>query len=204
MGLVAPVGNRRRAGQIGRPTGIRALVDALSQAKHRIQLLDLQICLAQFAPSAPDRPAFAGETCPGELARALGSALDNDVCVEILLPDPDAPSSDQAAWHLGLDPDHYRRSLRLLSADLATLPGRAHAGRLDLRLYAVPAAASIVRCDEQVWASLYQEGAPGTAVYLGLGRRSENARALQSYFNRLHATAHPMAYAIPYTEIGIS
>lgn len=162
MGLVAPIGIRRRRRA---RTGDPALVDAIARARHRVQLLDLEVCL---------HPA---------LPRAVGAALANDACVEILLPEPDVPGV----------PDGYPERLRGLLDALSTLrrsggdaAASGRSGRLDVRLYRGPAAVSIVRCDGRIWASLHPDRPTGSA-YLALDRDCANARTLRAYFDRLHA-----------------
>lgn len=172
MGLVAPIGLRRRRRM---RTSDPALMGVIARAKHRVQLLDLAVCL---------HPA---------LPRAVAAALANDACVEILLPVPDTPGV----------PDDYRdrlpvlldalRALRRSGGDAAG-PGRS--GRLDVRLYRGPAAVSIVRCDGRIWASLHPDRPSGSA-YLALDRDCANARALRAHFDRLHAEGLPPARAAP-------
>ena len=172
MGLVAPVGIRlRRRARTRGP----ALTDAIARAKHRVQLLDLDVCL---------HPA---------LPRAVRAALANDACVEILLPEPGAPGV----------PEGYPGRLRDLldrldalrrSGGEAAASGRS--GRLDIRLYRGPAAVSIVRCDGRIWASLHPDGPTGSA-YLALDADCANARALRAHFDRLHAEGLPPARAAP-------
>lgn len=167
MGLVAPVGIRRRRRVRGRDP---ALMDVIARAGHRIQLLDLEVCL---------HPA---------LPRTLAAALANDACVEILLPEPDAPGV----------PEGYAERLRGLLEDFNALrPASAGAsaqrsGRLEVRLYRGPAAVSIVRCDGRIWASLHPDRPTGSA-YLALDQDCANARALRDHFDRLHAESLPPA-----------
>lgn len=172
MGLVAPIGLRRRRRV---RTSDPALMGVIARAKHRVQLLDLAVCL---------HPA---------LPRTVGAALANDACVEILLPEPDTPGV----------PDDYRDRLTVLLNALRALrrsggdaagPGRS--GRLDVRLYRGPAAVSIVRCDGRIWASLHPDRPSGSA-YLALDRDCDNARALRAHFDRLHAEGLPPARAAP-------
>jgi hypothetical protein len=172
MGLVAPIGIRlRRRARTRDP----ALMDVIARARHRVQLLDLEVCL---------HPA---------LPRAVGAALANDACVEILLPEPDAPGV----------PDGYREQLRGLLDHLNALwrsggdaAASRRSGRLDVRLYRGPAAVSIVRCDGRIWASLHPDRPTGSA-YLAFGRDCANARALRAHFDRLHAEGLPPARAAP-------
>ena len=173
MGLVAPVGFRlRRRARTRDP----ALIDAIGRAKHRVQLLDLEAC---FHPALP---------------RAVRSALANDACVEILLPEPDAPGV----------PEGYPERLRDLLGRLDALrrsggdaAASGRSGRLDVRLYRGPAAVSIVRCDGRIWASLHPDHPTGSA-YLALDADCANARALRAHFDRLHADGLPPARAAPY------
>ena len=173
MGLVAPVGIRlRRRARTRDP----ALVDAIARAKHRVQLLDLEVCL---------HPA---------LPRAVGAALANDACVEILLPEPDAPSALEGYPERLRDLLDRLDALRRSGGDAAA-SGRS--GRLDVRLYRGPAAVSIVRCDGRIWASLHPDGPTGSA-YLALDAGCANARALRAHFDRLHAEGLPPARAAPH------
>jgi len=172
MGLVAPIGIRlRRRARTRDP----ALMDVIARARHRVQLLDLAVC---FHPALP---------------RAVGAALANDACVEILLPEPDAPGVPDGY------PEHLRDLLDRLDAlrrsgGDAAASGRS--GRLDVRLYRGPAAVSIVRCDARIWASLHPDRPTGSA-YLALDRDCANARALRAHFDRLHAQGLPPARAAP-------
>jgi hypothetical protein len=172
MGLVAPIGTRRRRRARGRDP---ALMTVIARSRHRVQLLDLEVCL---------HPA---------LPRALAAALANDACVEILLPEPDGPGA----------PDGYAVRLRRLldeldkaqrSGENALPPVRS--GRLDVRLYRGPAMVSIVRCDERLWASLHPDRPTGSA-YLALDRDCANARALRAHFDRLRAEGAPPGADLP-------
>jgi hypothetical protein len=184
MGIVAPLAAlRRRPDRIDRRP-VPPVLEALARATHRIQVLDVRMCLPEFALGTADPPGGCGG-----VARALESALGNDVCVEILLPDPDAPVCATTARDLGVTPEEYRSSLRCLVDDLAALPGRSDAGRLDVRVYTEQVSVSIIRCDEYFWAALHPHGALTAAPYLSLEHGGHNARALQSYFDRLHASA---------------
>lgn len=198
MGLLAPLArHRRRKGRRDHrhdeTTGVRTLLQRLSDATHRIQVLDSRICLPPLdampavrnGHTLCDRAAFRTE-----LGGALKAALDNDVCVEILLPDPESPCSCSIARRLGIEPGFYRQSLSLLLDDLDSVSRDAQSGRLDLRLYTEPATVSIVRCDEWIWASLDPDGASDAPGYLEVDQGCENGRTLQAYFNRLHAAAH--------------
>ena len=184
MGLVAPLANLRwPAAERGRrPTP--PILDALARAKHRIQLLDVRMCLPEFTQSAAG-PCAAGSS---GVARALESALGNDVCVEVLLPDPDAPVCTTTARKLGVAPETYRTSLRCLVDDLAALPGQSLSGRLDVRVYTEHVSVSMIRCDEHFWAALDPQGTT-TTPYLALEHGGQNAKDLQSYFDRLRASA---------------
>jgi hypothetical protein len=184
MGIVAPLADFRRpsAGRDRRQAP--PMLETLAQAGHRVQVLDVRMCLPDFAVGPAEPPGG-----PAGLARAVGSALDNDACVEILLPDPDAPVSAATARELGLDPEAYRRSLRCLVDDLAALSAHSRSGRLDVRVFTEQVSVSIIRCDEQFWAALHPQGAPNSTPYLSLEHGGHNARALQSYFDRLHAAA---------------
>ena len=185
MGLVAPLANLRRpAAERGRGPSA-PILDTLAQAKHRIQLLDVRMCLPDFTQSPAGRSVAAGSS---GVARALESALGNDVCVEVLLPDPDAPVCTTTARELGVAPEAYRRSLRCLVDDLATLPGPSLSGRLDVRVYTEHVSVSMIRCDEHFWAALDPQGTT-TTPYLALEHGGQNARDLQSYFERLRASA---------------
>jgi hypothetical protein len=164
MGLIAPIGNRRRLRVRGDDP---ELTEVIARARHRIQLLDLSVCLEAGLPPA------------------VAAALDHDVCVEILLPEPDAPDVPEDY------PRCLRRFLDALAAESAAVSAAGSdtgSGRLDIRLYRGPAAVSVVRCDGRIWASLHP-GKPTAATYLALDRDSENARTLQAYFDRLHAAA---------------
>ena len=109
--------------------------------------------------------------------------------MEILLPDPEESAGLDLAHRLGIRPALYRGALSRLVEDLDALSAGTESGRLDLRLYAEPSSVSLVRCDQQVWVSLHPEGAPEAIDYLVLDQAGENTQVVQSYFNRLYATA---------------
>lgn len=193
MGLLAPLAprhrHRRRHRRSDEPAGVRPLLQRLSAATHRIQLLDTHACLPRTEPANADQDPCDLAGSRTELGEAVRAALDNDVCVEILLPDPESAGSHGIAQRLGIEPNSYRRALALLLDDLDSVSREAESGRLDLRLYTEPAIASIVRCDEWIRASLGPDGAVATAGYLEVDLDCENGRTLQAYFNRLHAAA---------------
>ena len=183
MGIVAPLANLRWPEAERGDRAAPPILDALAEAKHRIQVLDVRMCLPEFALGTPE-PLVARSG----VARALESALGNDACVEVLLPDPDAPVCATTARELGVAPETYRKSLRCLVDDLAALPGRSLPGRLDVRVYTEHVSVSMIRCDEHFWAALDPQGTT-TAPYLALEHGGENAVDLQSYFDRLRASA---------------
>ena len=82
MGLVAPLAKLRwPAAERGRRSN-PPILDTLARARHRIQVLDVRMCLPEFTQGTAGRPAVSSG-----VARALESALGNDACVEVLLPD---------------------------------------------------------------------------------------------------------------------
>src|SRR5436305_7557789 len=102
MGLVAPLARRDRARDRGTEPAAAAPspLGALARAAHRIQLLDVRLCFPQLAaaPRAGElQPsqsssvsrdgAAAAASSSSSLQVALSSAIANDACVEILLPD---------------------------------------------------------------------------------------------------------------------
>lgn len=183
MGLAAPLANLRWPAAERARRRTPPILDTLAQARHRIQMLDVRMCLPEFTQGAAGPPA-----APGGVARALESALGNDACVEVLLPDPDAPVCATTARELGVAPETYRSSLRCLVDDLAALPGQSVSGRLDVRVYTEHVSVSMIRCDEHFWAALEPQGTT-TTPYLALEHGGQNARDLQSYFDRLRASA---------------
>lgn len=177
------------------PAGVRALLYRFRHATCRIQLLGTWICLPRVETTTADQAPcdIAGFTAfRTELGAAVRTALDNDVRVEILLPDPESPCSQGIAQRLGVEPGLYRRLFSLLLDDLHSASRAAGSGHLDLRFYTEPATLSIVRCDEWLWASLSPDGAsetPDYADYLEVDQDCENGRALQAYFDRLYTTS---------------
>ncbi|HEY3867217.1 MAG TPA: hypothetical protein VGM10_02670 [Actinocrinis sp.] len=196
MGLLAPLAplarrhrHRNRNNRRDEPAGVRTLLQRVADATHRIQLLDAHVCLPRTEPAEAGQGLGDPAVSRTELGEAVRAALDNDVCVEILLPDPESACCHGIARRLGVEPGSYRRALSLLLDDLDSVSRGAESGRLDLRLYTEPAIVSIVRCDERVWASLDPDGTLATAGYLEVDLDCENGRTLQAYFNRLHAAA---------------
>lgn len=203
MGLVAPLARRDRARDrdTGAPAAAPSPLGALARAAHRIQLLDVRLCLPQLAAAPRGGESSQSSESSGasrdgaataldrSLQLALSSAIANDACVEILLPDPEESAGLDLAQRLGIRPALYRGALSRLVQDLDALSAETESGRLDLRLYAEPSSVSLVRCDQRIWVSLYPEGAPESFDYLVLDQGGENTQVVQSYFNRLYATA---------------
>lgn len=193
MGLIAPLARRDWIGRGTADPDVRTPTAALVTALH-IQLLDVGFCLPQLAGSSPYRTgaALTGGQQRG-IVDLLRTALENDARVEILLPDPDKSAGLDTARRFGIKPDHYRKTLIHLLDELGAVSGAFDPGGLDVRLYAEPTHISVIRCDGRIWTSLHLDGSSSAPAYLTLDQGSENARALQSYLNRLYATARPLS-----------
>jgi hypothetical protein len=207
MGLVAPMARR----DLSRDRGAESMtagpspLGALARAAHRIQLLDVRLCLPQLTAAAAARhpvPRQSSGSSPTSrdsvlaaadhsLQFALSSAIANDACVEILLPDPEESAGLDFVQRFGVLPAHYRGALSQFVKDLDALSAAAESGRLDVRLYAEPSSVSLVRCDQRIWMSLHPEGPADASDYLTLDQAGENTQVLQAYFNRLYTTARP-------------
>lgn len=193
MGLVAPLTRRGRVGRGGTEAEATPEPAALLATAFQIQLLDVGFCLPQLAGMSRYRTGAGVIGRQDEIVGLLRTALENDARIEILLPDPGTSAGHDAARRYGVDPDNYRKALMHLLHELGTVSGVGDSGGLDVRLYAEPAHVSVIRCDGQIWTSLHLDGSTDTPAYLALDQGSENARALQSYLNRLYATARSIS-----------
>lgn len=167
----------------------------IAAARYRVQLLDIRSSFHGIAGLPPERAQREADDRRSDLLRALASALGNGARAEILLPDPDAASTARVAIDLAIAPDIYLSFLRALLNGMATLQRAYPRDRLELRLYASPAAVSMTRCDQRTW--VYLNPPISTAeAYLAFDAPSANAGALQTYFNHLSAGARTSAYGV--------
>lgn len=164
----------------------------IAAARHRVQLLDVRSSFLGIAGLSPQRAQREADGRRHELLRALSSALENGARAEILLPDPEAPSTARVAVELAVAPDVYLSFLRTLLNGMALLQRAYPPDRLSLRLYAAPAAISMTRCDQRTWVYLNPPVSTSDA-YLTFDAVSANASTLQTYFNHLSAGARTSA-----------
>lgn len=183
MGLLAPA--VRLAGpQCGQDTGHTPSPGrSLATARHCVQLLDSPTLLRQLCTDGS-----------ASLVRDLRAALENDIRVEILLPDPTGRAGRVAASRLGIEPGGYGRRLTRLLDELNTGLAQAQWRGLDLRLYPDPVDVCFIRCDERVWVSMHPNSPARTPDYFPLDQRCGTASLFQTYFERLRSAALPPAY----------
>ena len=188
VGLAPLTATVRRSRAWRQPSASQHRSGDIAAARHRVQLLDIRSSFLGLAGLPPERAQREAAGRRNDLLRALASALKNGARAEILLPDPDAPSSAHAATDLAIAPDIYASFLRALLSGVAALQSAYTPERLELRLYTAPAAISMTRCDQRTW--VYLNPPVSTAdAYLSFDSASANADTLQTYFNQLSASA---------------
>jgi hypothetical protein len=185
--IAGPVAVGYHVAQRTRPHPVADLPTRLAGAKHRIQLLDATGCLLSWS-NVPLRGASRTEReCTRDkIIDALREALERDVAVEILLPDP-AIAQPRALRALGFTAAAHRELSESARADLEALHEAVPHGRLDIRSSRRRPTLALVRCDGRVWVTLPSDGMPGSSpLHLEFGARSHNARALAAHFNELY------------------
>jgi hypothetical protein len=185
--VAIPVLVEYRFGRRGRAHPLGDLLTRLARARHRIQLLDTTGCLLFWSDQVRGAPLAELEGDRDRLVEALRTALDRDVAVEILVPEPGLAQSRGVLRALGLTAAGYRRLADAAEAELLALHDEVPAGRLDIRTAQRWPALAMVRCDGRVWISPRSDAVPDSGpLWLEFGARSPNARAVAAYFNELH------------------
>jgi hypothetical protein len=188
VGLAPLTATLRRSRGRRQPSASQNRSGDIAAARHRVQLLDIRSSFLGLAGLPPERAQREAAGRRNDLLRALASALRNGARAEILLPDPDSPSSARIASELAIAPDVYVSFLHALLSGMAALQRAYTPERLELRLYTAPAAISMTRCDQRTW--VYLNPPVSTAdAYLAFDAASANADTLQTYFNQLSAGA---------------
>lgn len=183
MGLLAPAVWLAGPGCAENTAPMPSHRHSLVTARHCIQLLDSPTLLRQLCTDGS-----------ASLVHDLRAALENDIRVEILLPDPTGRAGRVAASSLGLEPGGYGRRLARLLDELGTGLAQAQRRGLDLRLYPDPVDVCFIRCDESIWVSMHPDNQALASDYFALDRRCGTAVLFQTYFERLRSTAQQPTY----------
>jgi hypothetical protein len=188
--IAGPVAVGYHVAQHTRPHPIGDLPARIASAKHRVQLLDATGCLLSWS-TAPVRGTSRTEReCTRDrIIAALRAALERDVAVEILLPEP-AIAQPKTLRALGFTAAAHRELSETARVELEALHDAVPYGRLDIRISQRWPTLALVRCDARVWITLPSDGMPGSSpLCLEFGVRSPNARALAAHFNELYRSA---------------
>ncbi|HEV3169183.1 MAG TPA: hypothetical protein VGZ32_02530 [Actinocrinis sp.] len=185
--IAGPVAVGYHLAQHTRPHPIGDLPTRIASAKHRIQLLDATGCLLSWS-NVPVRGTSRTEReCTRDrIIGALREALERDVAIEILMPDPGI-AQPRVLRALGFTAAAHRELSETARAELEALYDAVPHGRLDIRTSQRWPTLALVRCDARMWVTLPSDGMPGSSpLYLEFGARSHNARALAAHFNELY------------------
>ena len=123
MGLLIPVVRLAEPGCADNTAPVPSHGHSLVTARRCVQLLGSPTLLRQLCTDGS-----------AALVHDLRAALENDIRVEILLPDPTGQAGHAAAGRLGLEPGGYGRCLERLLDELGTGMAQAQWRGLDLAL----------------------------------------------------------------------
>lgn len=188
--IAGPVAVGYHVAQHTRPHPIGDLPTRLASAKHRIQLLDATGCLLSWSDVPLRGTSRTERECTRDrIIDALREALERDVVVEILLPEPGI-AQPRTLRALGFTAGAHRELAETARAELEALYDEVPHGRLDIRTSQRWPTLSLVRCDGRMCVTIPSDGMPGSSpLLLGFSARSHNARALAAHFNELYRSA---------------